>query len=179
MAVRTEKLAKVPNDLIHAPYHHGILQMNGINVVESCSHADTLRGSMYLEDHMLLFVLEGNYTVRFGAEEHVIHKNEMVLLQKAIVVDYEKSGEPAAGNLLDYMMFFLKDELLAAFIQMADLKSSRPAALVPISVNAVNDRLISFIESLKPYFKESDRIGDNLMKMKLLELLFDVADANE
>jgi transcriptional regulator GlxA family with amidase domain len=35
------------------------------------------------------------------------------------------------------------------------------------------------LDSLKPYFNESEKISDGLVRLKLLELLFDVSDAND
>ncbi|MNB67293.1 Exoenzyme S synthesis regulatory protein ExsA [compost metagenome] len=179
MLLQSERVAKVPHDLAREPYNQGILKLKGLSVVESCTFTQGSKGTMFLEDHLLLFVLEGSYTVRFGSQEYIVRKNEMVLLQKSIMIEYEKSGEAASGYVLDYMMFFLKEELLTEFIKMATLESNYPAALVPVSVKAVNERLINYIHSLKPYFKEADNIQDGLIKVKLLELLFDVADADE
>ncbi|MGE8080159.1 helix-turn-helix domain-containing protein [Peribacillus loiseleuriae] len=169
-----KKIAKAPQDLVSI----GLLKIKGLTVMGSCIYSDVKADNMYLQDHVILFVQEGIYKVRFGNQEYVVRKNEMVLLQKAIVIEYEKCGDPDSG-VLDYMMFFLKDELLNEFIQMSKLKHSYPAALVPVTVNPVNDRLQSYFASLKPYFKEPEKIEDELVKLKLLELLFDISDADE
>ncbi|WP_307605926.1 AraC family transcriptional regulator [Paenibacillus sp. V4I9] len=161
-----------------APYNQSILKMNGLSVIESCTHTQNNAGTMFLEDHLFLFVLKGKYTVRYGNQSYTVKKNEMVLLQRSITVEYEKSGEKEEEYLLDYMMFFLKDDLLNEFVKMADLKPSYPEALVPVSVKSVNDRLISYIESLKPYFNQPEEVRNGLIKIKLLELLFDVADTD-
>ncbi|MCM3626501.1 AraC family transcriptional regulator [Paenibacillus glycanilyticus] len=179
MLLRAEKAIKVPHSLAKDSNNQGILRMKGLTVVESCTFTEGLKGSMFLEDHLLLFVLEGIYKVRFGKEEFTVKKNEMVLLQKSIMVEYEKSGDEGSDFLLDYMMFFLKDELLTEFINMADLQYNYPSALVPVSVTGVNERLTNYLYSLKPYFKEADALKEGLIKVKLLELLFDVADAEE
>ncbi|MBD0380936.1 helix-turn-helix transcriptional regulator [Paenibacillus sp. WST5] len=178
MSVRNSAIVKAPQDLSEPPYNQGILKLKGLSVIESCTHTQSTKGTMFLEDHLLLFVLEGMYTVRFGNQEYTVHKNEMILLQKSIVVEYEKSGDPDSTYLLDYMMFFLKEDVLGEFIKLVEFKSSYPALLVPVCVHSVNDRLVSYLESLKPYFKESDKINDGLVKLKLLELLFDVVDAD-
>ncbi|AJY74232.1 AraC family transcriptional regulator [Paenibacillus beijingensis] len=175
----SDRIVKVPQGLTAEPYHQSALTAKGLSVIESCSHTDGKQGSMFLEDHLLLFVLQGTYTVRHGSQTYKVGKNEMVLLQKAIVVHYEKSGEPDRDYLLDYMMFFLKEDLLKDFMMMAQLPSVKPAGLVPVSVMPMNDRLLAYVESLKPYFNEPDSIRDNLIRIKLLELLFDLADANE
>lgn len=178
MPVRDRVMVKAPQALSKPPYNQGVLKLKGLSVIESCTHTQGTKGTLFLEDHLLLFVLEGMYTVRFGNQEYTVRKNEMILLQKSIVVEYEKSGDPDSQYLLDYMMFFLKDEVLREFVKQADYKSSYPAHLAPVCVHPINERLISYLESLKPYFNETEKISDGLVKLKLLELLFDVADAN-
>lgn len=179
MLIRSSKVVKAPLELTTAPYNQSILKMNGLSVIESCTHTQNNTGTMFLEDHLFLFVLKGKYTVRYGNQSYTVKKNEMVLLQRSITVEYEKSGEKEEEYLLDYIMFFLKDDLLNEFVKMADLKPSYPEALVPVSVKSVNDRLICYIESLKPYFNQPEEVRNGLIKIKLLELLFDVADTDE
>ncbi|WP_248928368.1 helix-turn-helix domain-containing protein [Paenibacillus hamazuiensis] len=179
MSVRNDATVKVPHSLSKPPYNQTVLKLNGLSVIESCLHTQGTKGTMFLEDHLLLFVLGGVYKVRFGNQEYAVSKNQMILLQKSIVVEYEKSGDPESEYRLDYMLFFLKEDVLREFIKLADHKVSYPALLVPVCVHPVNDRLVSYLDSLKPYFKEPDRINDGLVKLKLLELLFDVADADD
>lgn len=174
MGASLKKIAKAPQDLSSI----GLLKIKRLTVIGLCCHSDVKQGNMYLQDHVILSVQEGIYKVRFGNQEYIVRKNEMVLIQKAIVIEYEKCGDSDSG-LLDYMMFFLNDELLNEFIKMSNLKHSYPAPLVPVTVYPVNDRLQSYIASLKPYFKEPEKIGDELVKLKLLELLFDILDADE
>jgi AraC-like DNA-binding protein len=170
----SERVIKVPHGLTVAPYNQSILKLNGFSVIESCIFTQERSGSMFLEDHLLLFVLHGTYTVRHGNQEYTVRKNEMVLLQKAIVVQYEKSGEPGDEDLLDCMMFFLKDELLKEFIKMANIKFAQPVAPVPVSVKPVSECLLKYLESLKPYFNEPSKVEGGLIKLKMLELLFDL-----
>lgn len=176
MLVRSEKIMKAPQGLAD---NQIALKLNGLTVIESCIYTECKEGTLFLEDHMLLFVLKGTYTVRFGDQVHTVRKNEMVLLHKSIVIEYQKSGEEEAEYVLDYMMFFLKDEVLNDFIKMANVMPAYPSILVPISVFPVNERLIHFIESLKLMIKEPDRISAGLIKIKLLELLFGVSDADD
>jgi AraC-like DNA-binding protein len=76
------------------------------------------------------------------------------------------------------MMFFLKEDVLLEFMRLADYKSSYPVLLVPVYVHSVNDRLVGYLESLKSYFNDSEKINDGLVKLKLLELLFNAVDAD-
>jgi AraC-like DNA-binding protein len=174
MEAQYKKIVKAPRDLDSID----LLKIRGLTVIGSCIHSDVKVGRMFLQDHVILSVQEGIYKVRYGNQEYIVRKNEMVLLQKAIVIEFEKCGDSDSG-VLDYMMFFLKDELLNEFIRISSLSQSLPAGLFPVMVNPVNERLQSYIASLKSYFIEPEKIGDELVKLKLLELLFDILEADE
>ncbi|CAN7758978.1 helix-turn-helix transcriptional regulator [Paenibacillus sp. LjRoot153] len=181
MAVPWSRLTKTSQILTQTPNHQQkILRMNGLSAIESCTRTEGATGTLFLEDHMLLFVIEGVYTVRFGTEVHTVHKHEMVLIHKSIAIQYEKSGEPNSDYVLNYMMFLLNDELINEFMKLTDYTpSSVVRTLGPVSVHTIDDRLFSYLESLKPYFNEPERIRDGLVKVKLLELLFGIADRND
>jgi AraC family transcriptional regulator, exoenzyme S synthesis regulatory protein ExsA len=181
LALPSSRITKIPQTLTKAPTHQQkMLRMNGLSVIESCTRTEGATGTLFLEDHMLLFVMEGVYTVRFGAEVHTVHKHELVLVHRSIAFQYEKSGEPNSDYVLHYMMFFLKDEVIGEFIKMADYSPASPAGItVPVSVHPIDERLFSYVESLKPYFNEPEQIKDGLVKVKLLELLFGIADRND
>ncbi|MFF2091254.1 helix-turn-helix domain-containing protein [Paenibacillus sp. NPDC058174] len=169
------KAVKMPQGLSSV----GMLRMKGLSVMGACSYSDVKTGRMYLQDHVLLVVLEGIYIVRYGDQEYTVRKNEMLLLHKGIVVEYEKYGVEDSGKILDYMMFFLKDELLHEFVKISSLPSMHGEVPAPTAVHSVNERLLSYMASLKPYFDKPEGIQDELIKMKMLELLFDILDADQ
>ncbi|TVY00381.1 helix-turn-helix domain-containing protein [Cohnella terricola] len=156
-----------------------MLKIKGLSVMGACGYSDIKTGRMYLQDHVLLVVLEGVYIVRYGEQEYSLRKNEMVFLHKGIVIDYEKYGEEDSRHVLDYMMFFLKDELLHEFMKISNLPVPNPVSPDPTAVHSVNERLLSYIASLKPYFEKPEAIQDELIKLKMLELLFDILDADK
>ncbi|TYP73372.1 helix-turn-helix domain-containing protein [Paenibacillus methanolicus] len=180
MAAPSSKLKKIPGTLEKTASHQQkILRLNGLAAIESCTRTEGASGTLFLEDHMLLFVLEGVYTVRFGTEVHTVRKHHMVLIHKSVAIQYEKSGEPNSDYTLNYMMFFLKDDVIREFIQLADAPSDSAAdGTATISVHPIDDRLFSYLESLQPYFHEPERVKDGLVKVKLLELLFGIAERN-
>jgi AraC-like DNA-binding protein len=173
-----DKAIRVPGNLYITPYNTTALTLNGVSVIESCTFTEGMTGNMFLEDHMLMFVLEGVYQVRFGEEEHTVRKGQMVLLKKSILVQYKKYGEPGNENKLDYMLFFLKEELLRDWLKMAELPEATQGIPESISVENVTPRLQGYLESLRPYFGETGHIDRGLLRIKLLELLFDLANAN-
>ncbi|MEL4105478.1 AraC family transcriptional regulator [Oscillospiraceae bacterium WX1] len=169
------KLLRVPEGLTSPPYNQRSIQFHGFTAVESCTHSFGKSGSMFLEDPVLLIVLQGFYTVNYGRQSYEIKKNEMVLLKKSIAVDYKKSGDPENDNLFEYMLFFLKDEFLQEFIKYANMTIVRPEELIPISVKTVDSRMLGFIDSIRPYFTESESIDAGLIKLKMLELLYSIS----
>lgn len=171
-----EKILKAPKQITETK---SILKQNGFSVMEFCTFTEMLQGSLFLEDYLLLFVQRGNYAIHYGGEVYRVRKNEMILLQKAIVYHYEKTGDPEDGGIMEYTMFFLKDELLREFFKMANVQPKETKKPVAVSIKPVNERLAKYVESLKPYFDEPKAIDGNLIKIKLLELLFDLAAADE
>ncbi|OBZ08794.1 AraC family transcriptional regulator [Bacillus sp. FJAT-27264] len=173
-----DKLVKAPQELA-ATQEQIILKMNGLLVMKACLFTEKRRGSLFLEDHMLLFVQRGVYTINYGGKIYNVRKNEMILLKKAIVVQYLKTGDPEGDGMMEYRMFFLKDDLLREFAKMANVKPQKPAVSTAVSVKPVNERLLKYVDSLNPYFSEPENIDENLIKIKLLELLFDLAAADQ
>jgi len=169
------KVVKMPQSLVSV----GMLKIKGLSVMGACGYSDIKTGRMYLQDHVLLVVQEGVYMVRHGEEEYTVRKNEMILLHKGIVIEYEKYGEEDSKHVLDYMMFFLKDEVIHEFMKLSNLPSSKSDLPASAAVHSVNERLLSYMASLKPYFKEPEGIQDELIKLKMLELLFDILDADK
>jgi AraC-like DNA-binding protein len=169
------KALKVPEELIVVPFYQRELKLNGLNVLESCTHTQRRIGSMYLEDHMLMVVLEGTNTLTLGKRTYVLNKGEMILLNKSILVSYDKKGSPDNGNIYESMLFFLKEDCIVDFLKMTEIKSVQCPEKVHIQVKPVKECLLRFFDSLKPYFNEPEKIEAGLIRIKMLELLYDIS----
>lgn len=180
MSMRNGKIIKAPQGLERAPDKQGSLKQNGLSVIQFCLHTQGTTGSYFLKDHMLLFVISGVYSVRFKDQEYTVRSNEMVFLHQSIRIDYIKSGEPGSEFMLDYMMFFLNENMLAEFVQFSGFKPTDTVnEIVPVFIIPVNELTHSYIESLKPYFKNPDEVQDGLIRLKFMELLFHLAQDND
>lgn len=166
------RLLVAPRGLYAEEYERRTLRFKNFSVFESCTaiYDAVKQGSYFIEDHLLLVVLEGTYKIRHDDKTYSLKKNEMVLLRKAITIEYEKSG--------DFMLFFLKDGFLKEFIQNIKVYEKPKDELVPVSIISVDTRLMGFIESLKPLMKEKNSIDENLIKLKMFELLYDLGNVN-
>lgn len=170
-----DNIMRMPDGMMRSSNSPNILQLDGLTVLEICNSLNkTFRGRLYLEDHLLLFVLSGKYTVIYGNQHITLRNNQMVLLKKSIVVEYEKSAEPQGNEPLDYWMFFIKDDLLLDFAKKSNIKPPASSQSSPIIVQSANDRLLTYLESLRPYFTDKETINNDLLKLKFFELLYNL-----
>ncbi|WP_241781571.1 AraC family transcriptional regulator [Paenibacillus sp. DMB5] len=178
--MRLGKMIKAPQELINNQEKVGSLKLDGMSVVEFCYFTQGRVGSFFLKDHLLLMVQSGVYTARFGEQKYTVRSNEMIFFHKSIGIDFEKSGDPDSDYILNYLMFFLNDEIVNEFLKFARVNPIYPVIdVAPITIFPINDYIGSYIESLKPYFNKSDEIKEGLIRVKLMELLFHVADSHE
>jgi AraC family transcriptional regulator, exoenzyme S synthesis regulatory protein ExsA len=173
------KPIKAPADLTRAPFNQRDLKLNGFSIIESCTHTVNSKGSMYLEEHMLLYVKQGTNRLKDGKTEFVVRKNEMVFLKKATVVEYHKTGDSNHDDLYISLMFFFRDEFLQDFIKMANIRTVHTEEKVRILVKSVNEKLLRFFDSIEPYFSEPDSIDAGLIRIKILELLYNISGTDK
>lgn len=180
MTMRSGKIIKAPQELAKASNKELSLKLDGMSVVEFCSYTQGTKGTCFLKDHLLLIVKSGVYNLRVSNQEFTVRSNEMLFLHKSIGIEYVKSGEPDSDYILNYMMFFLNEKILDEFLKFAGLKPIYPMDdVVPVTVFPINNRIGDYIESLKPYLEKPDEIKEGLVRVKLMELLFHMADSNE
>lgn len=134
---------------------------------------------MFLEEHMLLFVKQGTNKLRDGKTTWLVKPNEMVLLKKATVIDYEKDGDPANDHLYVSLMFFLKDDFIKEFVKLTTIPADNSNEPARVLVMPVQERLLRFFGSIEPYFNEPEHIDNGLIRIKMLELLYDLASVNK
>lgn len=167
------KLLVAPRGLMVSEFERRTLNFKNFSVFESCTtvYEAGKKGTYFIEDHLLLVVLEGTYKINYDGQTYSLKENEMVLFRKAITIEYEKSG--------DFMLFFLKDGFLKEFIQGLKVYEKPKDELVPVSIIPLNKRIMGFIESLKPLMADKSSIDENLIKLKMFELLYDLGNINK
>lgn len=171
-----KRYIKVPTSLVSGLVSQSTLKLDGCSVIEQCIHSMQKSGTMFLEEHLLLFVLEGSNKLTYGKQVYVVGKNEMILLKKATAVKYEKNGNTENDNIYSSMMFCLKDDILKDFLIKADVTAVRSDEEIKTMVNPMSDCLIAFAHSLKPYFNNPSEVNPKLLRLKIMELLFDVSN---
>lgn len=174
-----KKYVKVPTNLVSGPVCQNSLVLDGCSVIDSCVHSMKGVGTMFLEEHLLLFVLEGKITFYYGKQSYTVRKNEMILLKKATSVRYEKEGEADNDHIFESLMFCMKDDLIKEFLTMSNVKVPQMDEEIKTSVCAMNNCLIAFANSLYPYFTDPSSVNPGLLRLKIMELLYNVSECSK
>jgi len=174
-----KKYIKVPTTLVAGPVYNNSLLLDGCSVIESCVHSMKGEGTMFLEDHLLLLVLGGKITLYHGKQTYTIRKGEMILLKKATSMRYEIEGEATNDNLYESLMFCLKDDLIKEFLTMENIKVPRIDEEMKTSVHPMNKCLVAFAESLYPYFIDASAITSGALRLKIIELLYNISECSK
>jgi len=173
------KFVKVPTALVEDTISHAALLLDGCSVIEQCMHCSINSGTMFLEDHVIFFVLDGAIKLSYGKQSYIVNKNEMILLKKATSVRYEKAGDTDNDFIYDVQMYCLKDVLIKEFLTTNNIKMPAAEGEVKTTVNPMDECLVAFAHSLKPYFNAPAEVNPALLKLKIMELLFYISDCSQ
>lgn len=169
MAIPTFKRALQQDAGLNA----NILTFNGDLAIRSSAGAEITGNPVLVKDRTLLFVTKGCLEITHGTANYLIGQNQMALLKRDILVKYN----PSPQSLVDetqLITVFLKEHLLKDFIKLARLSVFPPARSTDVTVDEIDRALLKFLDSLQLYF-EYERIDENITRIKLLELLFNLA----
>lgn len=167
------KYRKIPTSLAQFSSSRGSLRVKDFLAIASFEHTAQSKGAIFLEEHLLLFVLQGTNTLIHGNQKYVVHKDQMILLPKATVWEYNKEVDKGS-ELYDSMLFFIKDEFLKDFMKMAEFERIEPQSAT-VRVRCVSKHLKAYLSSIKPYFENAECIASGLLRLKMMELLYDLA----
>lgn len=166
-----------PRQLLAPPYSLRSLTVDGASLMESCTHQAQSQNSMYTTEHLLVLVQEGEYRLHWADETVVVPKGEAVLIRKTHYVDYEKIRLDEQVGFKS-LFFFIKDSFLKEFLLMnpsVHHSSSITDFVVKLPLNAT---IRGFVESVLPYFDELHPYDPGLLRLKMLELLYNLSGLN-
>ncbi len=148
------------------------LLLNGHSAIKLITCYQCKESSTYLEDNALIFVIEGALKIRCGKMEYEVNKNKMVFIKKNILLELQAMPDSDATVKAEYIIFSLKYDLVKEFTKLAEICITTREEAMPIAINSIDKQLQRYIESLEPYFHAPKKVEGNLVKIKLLELLF-------
>ncbi|MDA6071651.1 AraC family transcriptional regulator [Flavobacterium sp. AC] len=163
------------------PGTHIIITSDKIGKTEICrqQHKTPFHKQNLLKDHFLLFAIEGSNELQIGNQLYSVKKGEMLLIKKATYVEILKTGDALNDFMYESVSFSLKKDIIIDFIKLIEMDHySELENYDKAIIHPYGERLKSFLTSLKPYFDDNETIKTGLFKLKILELLYDLSQAN-
>ncbi len=172
------RIIRFPTAMVSGDYTASSLMLDGGSIIDQCIVTAGERGTFFLEQHLLYAVLGGSVCLTCGRQTWTVHKNEMILLRKAQSVGYVKQGSPKTG-LFESLLFAINDELLKDFLTSQQVQIPPMAEVLGTQVSPMSDRLVAYCWSLAPYFNDPSQTNPGLLRLKVMELLYDVMDCSK
>lgn len=149
-----------------------VLMLNGYSAIQSCTFDGSDEHTMFIEENMLMIVLGGTLRLRYGKSEYVVSTNQMAFLKKDMLIHYRQTADNNTPVNVEYILFSLKYDLVREFVKLAELSIAAQEEVMPVTVDELDKRLLKYVDSLELYFVEPQKVEGNLVKIKLLELMF-------
>ena len=172
------KITKFPSALISGDCTTSSLTLDGGSIIDQCIVTAGERGTFFLEQHLLYVVLGGSVKLTCGRQTWTVRKNEMILLRRAQSVSYEKQGSEETG-LFESQLFANNDELLKDFLTSQQVQIPQMTEELGTQVSPMSDRLVAYCWSLSPYFNDPSQVNPGLLRLKVMELLYNVMDCSK
>ena len=172
------RIIKFPTAMVTGDYTASSLVLDGGNVIDQCIATAGDKGTFFLEQHLLYVVLGGEVRLTCGKQTCIVHKNEMVLLRRAHSVSYEKQGDKQTG-LFESLLFAITDELISDFLTQQHITIPQMAEELGVKVSPMSERLVAYCWSLSPYFNDPSQTNPDLLRLKVMELLFNVMECSK
>ncbi len=172
------KITKFPSALISGDCTTSSLVLDGGSIIDQCIVTSGERGTFFLEQHLLYVVLGGSVKLTCGRQSWTVGKNEMILLRRAQSVSYEKQGSEETG-LFESQLFAINDELLKDFLTSQQVVIPAMTEEYGAQVSPMSERLVAYCWSLAPYFNDPSQVNPGLLRLKVMELLYNVMDCSK
>ena len=172
------KITKFPSALISGDYTASSLMLDGGSIIDQCIVTVGEQGTFFLEQHLLYVVLGGSVKLTCGRQSWTVRKNEMILLRRAQSVSYEKQGSEETG-LFESQLFAINDDLLKEFLTSQQVQIPQMTEELGTQVSPMSDRLVAYCWSLSPYFNDPSQVNPGLLRLKVMELLYNVMDCSK
>jgi len=172
------RIIKFPTAMVTGDYTASSLVLDGGSVIDQCIATAGDKGTFFLEQHLLYVVLGGEVKLMCGKQACVVHKNEMALLRRAHSVSYEKKGDAETG-LFESLLFAITDELISDFLTQQHITIPQMTEELGVKVSPMSDRLVAYCWSLSPYFNDPSQTNPGLLRLKVMELLYNVMDCSK
>lgn len=146
------------------------LNLNGYPVIQCCRRGSCAL-SWYTEDVLLFFICRGRLRLRYGNESFALSAGQLGLLKKNIFLEGIVSGDGESDSL-DYFQFTIKSDLVREFAKMTVVPEFAEGGTPAVIIRESSDCWLSYLRSLEPYMEEGAAPAAALIRIKMLELFF-------
>lgn len=175
--MKVTKNIMFPKEMVTGDCTASSLVLDGGSVIDQCVATAGERGTFFLQQHLIYVVLGGEVVLRSGRQTWTVHKNEMVLLRKAQSVRYEKHGSDE-NEMFESLLFAVTDKLLSDFLTTQHVQMPPVTEEPGTQVCPMSERLVAYCRSLYPYFDEPERTNPGLLRLKMMEFLYNVQECS-
>lgn len=128
--------------------------------------------SLYSEENLLFFVAHGYITIRCAHKTYEVGQHKIAFVKRNTLFELEEFIEQDCGVKSEYLQFFLTNELIKEFTKIAAVCGNSKNEPFPVVISVAEKELQCYIASLEPYIHVPQTVDSNLIKLKILELLF-------
>lgn len=155
-----------------------MLELNGCRVFESCHLNKMEENDAYLTEHYLIYVFSGRLAAIYQGEEFSAAQNEAVFVRKAQHLRYRKIGFDE-GQPYQSILFGFTNDVIQEFFRLRqnNFPFEREAALLPFFKITPSREFQTLIETFRAYIEGSLAYEPELLRLKILEMLFVLTDA--
>jgi len=152
--------------------HIEILCFKGSPAIRHFTSNQHKSTAIYSEENILFFVLEGAITIQCAYVNHEISQHKIAFIKRNTFFELEENREWGPGVKTEYLQFNLANELVREFAKIAVVAETNANETFPIVVSHAEKNLQNYFASLEPYIQLPQTIDTNVVKLKILELLF-------
>jgi len=134
----------------------------------SCHLGPGISPEHFIPEHFFLFMLNGTMTAYDGVKTYEVKTGECCIARRNYLVRYNKSSVEGEFSKI---VVVLDMPFLKQFQEKHGLKATGNVADVPILPVPTNELLTNYVQSLKPYYDNADRIDSTFADLKREELL--------
>lgn len=141
--------------------------------VEFFSDQNQRQYSVTTTSHVLVFILKGQKIVHLQDRDLVLEADSLLFIQKGSYLFSDTGGDDSEYQRL---MLFLEDSFITDFVQRISLPKEnipKPEEIFSLSVSPL---LKNVLHSLKSYLKEDFTYSDELLRIKLQEILLHILE---
>lgn len=159
------------------PASQKLLKVNGTPAIVLHTLRGNFHHSVFADDNTLVFVLSGRLHFSYGKCEYTVESSQMAFIRNNTLIEYQATETNQESNV-EFISIALSYDIVKEFTRLSPLSSSLHPDSSEICIDALDNNLKRYIDSVITYFDDPFKISESLIRIKLLELLFALSGSN-